>query len=71
LKEEEAMEFRWIAAITLWTMLSGPVLIHWSTAIPRPGSEPPPSFQRWTAYRLQDVDALETTPVLFDDDAAH
>lgn len=30
------MEFRWIAAITLWTMLSGPVLIHWSTAIPRP-----------------------------------
>jgi len=31
------MEFRWVAGITLWTMLSGPVFIHWAEAVTRPG----------------------------------
>ena len=40
------MEFRWIAAITLWTMLSGPVLVHWSSVIPRPSAEPARPVER-------------------------
>ena len=24
------MDFRWIAGLTLWTILSGPVLVHWT-----------------------------------------
>lgn len=26
------MEFRWVVALTLWTMLSGPVLCEWTMA---------------------------------------
>ena len=24
------MEFRWVAGLTLWTILSGPVLVEWT-----------------------------------------
>jgi hypothetical protein len=30
------MEFRWVAAITLWTMLSGPVFAVQAVAVARP-----------------------------------
>jgi hypothetical protein len=30
------MEFRWVIAITLWTMLSGPVFAVKTAAIPQP-----------------------------------
>jgi hypothetical protein len=56
------MEFRWIAAITLWTMLSGPVLVHWSTVIPRPSAEPPRLVQSLPA--AADVDLDWTLPVV-------
>ncbi len=35
------MEFRWVAALTLWTMLSGPILSQ--PAAPRPA--PPPMYR--------------------------
>ncbi|MBY0524534.1 MAG: hypothetical protein K2R98_14110 [Gemmataceae bacterium] len=28
------MDFRWVAAITLWTMISGPILAHLQTIVP-------------------------------------
>ena len=30
------MDFRWVAGIALWTMLSGPVFVRWQTAPPTP-----------------------------------
>jgi hypothetical protein len=33
------MEFRWVAGLTLWTVLSGPVLVEWvviSKSLPPP-----------------------------------
>lgn len=34
------MEFRWVAALTLWTMLSGPILSQ--PAPPKPAPAPVP-----------------------------
>jgi hypothetical protein len=48
------MEFRWVVALTLWTVLSGPVLVEWTMAshssrgnrpaLSRPISPAPPSY---------------------------
>ena len=66
------MEFRWVAGITLWTMLSGPVFIHWAEAVPRPGqatsaptvrrapAQPAPS--RPASATLAPVSHLTATP---------
>jgi hypothetical protein len=36
------MDFRWVASITLWTMLSGPVLSTHSLPTSAPRSKPAP-----------------------------
>jgi hypothetical protein len=40
------MEFRWVAAITLWTMLSGPVFGPSLTGGARPKAHSRPAVQR-------------------------
>jgi hypothetical protein len=48
------MEFRWVVALTLWTVLSGPVLVEWTMAshstrstrpaVSKPASPAPTSY---------------------------
>jgi hypothetical protein len=59
------MEFRWIAGITLWTMLSGPVLIHWSMAVPRPRQEPPARVEQWSPPAWVEPNPETVIPVVF------
>jgi hypothetical protein len=50
------MEFRWVAVLTLWTMLSGPILSQ-----PAPPRPPTPMTRLGTGSPSQPV---TTTPVV-------
>lgn len=51
------MDFRWVAAITLWTFLSGPVLT------PSSSSAPPPRGRKVAATTPPRTAVKETSPV--------
>jgi hypothetical protein len=52
------MEFRWVAVLTLWTMLSGPILSQ-----PSPPKAAPSSVRASHAKPAKPIKPSPTTPV--------